>query len=266
MNDASSESPLAHRSSTIAVASVDGAPPGVAVGDPRSLVDLLYPGFYMIFLLRNGDAPMDEAVFRDRVRRLLANVQQGAQRLQLPAAQVADATFAFCALLDEIILGSKLKIRDAWERKPLQLDLFGEHLAGETFFDRLEALRIKGIEQVGVLEVFHLCLLLGFKGRYALEGTERLGYLTARLGDEIMHLQGRRASFAPHWAPPDRVAHRLRHEVPLWAVGSLFGVVALAAFLGLRARLDLGTDRDLAMRSDIVKLAPQPAYLTLTLP
>jgi type VI secretion system protein ImpK len=61
------------------------------------------------------------------------------------------------------------------------------------------------------LEVFHMCLLLGFQGKYALEGTEKLGYLTARLGDEILHLQGRRSAFAPHWAPPIRSASCVRN-------------------------------------------------------
>jgi type VI secretion system protein ImpK len=32
-----------------------------------------------------------------------------------------------------------------------------------------------------------------------LEGAEKLNYLTARLGDEIAHLKGKSAGFAPHW-------------------------------------------------------------------
>ncbi|MET7443581.1 hypothetical protein, partial [Streptomyces sp. NPDC005568] len=46
-----------------------------------------------------------------------------------------------------------------------------------------------------------------------------LAYLTARLGDEIAHMKGKRAPFAPHWPLPDQIAHRLKREVPVWAIG-----------------------------------------------
>lgn len=263
--------PMTPAPSLLGAATLPAGTPAAAANassstEARTLTDLFYPGFYMVFLLRNGYAPADAATFRDRLRQLLAQVERGAQRLQLPADDVYQAKFAFCALVDELVLMSKLRIRDAWERQPLQLELFGEHMAGEKFFDSLESLRREGARRVQVLEVFHMCLLLGFQGRYILEGVEKLGYLTARLGDEIVHLQGRRAPFAPHWAPPDRIVHRLRTEVPLWVMGSVFAALALVGFLGLRATLQQRTAHDLAAYTDVVKLAPQPAYVTITLP
>jgi type VI secretion system protein ImpK len=51
-----------------------------------------------------------------------------------------------------------------------------------------------------------------------LEGSEKLNYLTGRLGGEVAQLRGKRASFAPHWAAPDRVAHALKRDVPLWVI------------------------------------------------
>jgi type VI secretion system protein ImpK len=237
-----------------------------ASAEPRTLMDLFHQGFYMILLLRNGYTPADAGLYRERLRQLLAQVDRGAKKLQLDPDDVFQAKFAFCALIDEIILMSRLRIRDEWERNPLQLEMFGEHMAGEKFFDALEKLRGEGARRVQVLEVFHMCLLLGFQGRYILEGVEKLSWLTARLGDEIVHLQGKRAPFAPHWAPPDRIAHKLRSEVPLWVMGSVFAAVALIGFIGLRSQLHRATDGDLGRYTDVVKLAPQPAYVTITLP
>lgn len=236
------------------------------MSEPRSLLDLLYGGFYMMFLLRNGHAPTDIENFRDRVKRLLGRVDRGAQKLGLPTEDVFRSKFAFCALLDEIVLRSKFSIRDAWERKPLQLELFGEHIAGERFFQYLEELRNGGARHIQALEVYHMCLLLGFEGQHALDGSEKLGYITGRLGDEIIHLQGRRAEFAPHWAPPDQIANKLRREVPLWVMGSVFALLGLVAFLGLRAQLGRATESELAPFSGVVKLAPQSAYVNITLP
>ena len=52
--------------------------------------------------------------------------------------------------------------------------LFGDQLAGENFFNRLESLRARGSAHLQALEVFHMCLLLGFQGRYIIEGSEKL--------------------------------------------------------------------------------------------
>lgn len=246
--------------------SASARPDAALMAEPRSLLDLLYQGFYMLFLLRNGHTPADAEAFRDRVRQMLARVDRGAQKLGLLTQDVFRAKFAFCALLDEVVLRSKFSIRDSWERKPLQLELFGEHMAGERFFEYLEELRLEGAKHIQALEVFHICLLLGFEGRHALDGSEKLGYVTGRLGDEILHLQGKRAEFAPHWAPPDQVSNKLRREVPLWVIGSVFALAGLVAFLGMRNQLAGATRSELAPLSGIVKLAPQAAYVTITLP
>ena len=66
-----------------------------------------------------------------------------------------------------------LHIRDARELQSLQLHLFGDHLASENFFHRLEELRVQGASQLPSLEVYHYCLLLGFEGKYRLEGPEK---------------------------------------------------------------------------------------------
>lgn len=237
-----------------------------AKGESNSLLDLLYDGFYMVFLLKNGYAPADDAAFLDRIRAFLAQVDSGSKRLKTPAEDLYQAKFAFCALVDEVVLMSNLQLRDAWGRRPLQLQFFGEHLAGERFFELLESIRQAGVAKLQVLEVFHVCLLLGFQGRYILEGSEKLAYLTSRLGEEIAQLKGKRAAFAPHWAAPDRIANALRSEVPLWAIGSVFALVALLAFVGLRWTLERQTEADLRSYAHLVKLAPQPAHVTITLP
>jgi len=201
-----------------------------------------------------------------KMQKFLGDVERNAKKLDVSPEDVYAAKYAFCASVDEIILRSSFGIRDAWERRPLQLTMFGDQLAGENFFKQLEDLRVRGNAHIQALEVFHMCLLLGFQGKYALEGPEKLNYLTARLGDEIAHLKGKSAGFAPHWARPDAIVNKLRNDVPLWVVASLFAFIALFAYLGLNWMLTSGTENGLAGYSDIVKLAPRTANLTITLP
>lgn len=240
--------------------------PMSASREANSLLDLLYDGFYMIFLLKNGYTPVDGDSFRERIRDFLTAFERGSKRLQTSADDLYQAKFAFSALVDEVVLISQTRLRDAWSRRPLQLEFFGEQLAGERFFDTLEKLRQEGVQRLQVLEIYHMCLLLGFQGKYIVEGSEKLGYLTSRLGEEIAQLKGKRTVFAPHWAAPDRISNALRREVPLWVIGSVFALLALVAFVSMRWVLGRQTTAELSAYSQVVKLAPQAAYVTITLP
>ncbi len=232
----------------------------------RRLVDLMHDGFYLLHLLRNRAAPIDASVFRDRIRRFLDDFEQSARRMQADPEDVFAAKYAFCAAVDEAILGSSFSVREAWELQPLQLQLFGEQLAGEQFFVKLEELRAQGARRVQALEVFYHCLLHGFKGKYILEGSEKLNYLVARVGDEVAHYKGKRAPFAPHWAIPDRVKHALRSEVPMWVIASVMALMGVLGFIGMRTWLDHETGRMLSGYQSIVKLAPRSANVHITLP
>jgi len=231
-----------------------------------SLVELMHEGFHMLSMLRHGSAPPAEAEFGAAIRTSLDAVSNEARAQRIAVDDIEDAKYAFCAALDEIILASAFPLRDAWERRPLQLLLFGDQLAGEHFFDKLEQLRLKGGERLQALQVFHMCLLLGFRGRYALEGADRLSYLAARLGDEIAHLQGKGKGFAPRAARPDNIAHKLQSNTPYWIAAGVFTLAAALAFGAMRLTLDSSTSATLAAYHDVVKPPARPATLSVTLP
>jgi type VI secretion system protein ImpK len=233
---------------------------------PQTLLDLMYDGFYALFMLKNGSVPQDDAAFARKLAQFLDDFTRNAKKQNASIDDVDAAKYAFCAAVDEIILRSNFPIRDAWERRPLQLLMFGDQLAGENFFNRLEQLRARGSVHLQALEVFHMCLLLGFQGRYILEGSEKLNYLTSRLGDEIAHMKGKRGGFAPHAERPDQIRHKLRSDVPLWALYSVFGLICVLGFIGLRTSLSHTTEQRINAYNDVVKMAPRAANLTITLP
>jgi type VI secretion system protein ImpK len=233
---------------------------------PRSLLDLMSDGFYMLLLIKRGQEPASEQPFADAVRQFLANMERAATREGIANEDIHAVKYAYCAMVDEAVLGSRCSFHDQWERNPLQLALFGDHLAGENFFTRLEQLRAQGAPRLQSLEVYYFCLLLGFEGKYRIEGTEKLHYLTARLGDEIVFLKGKRAGFAPHWPPPDKVAHVLRRSMPLWAAAAILTIVSLTGFLGMRFALQKDTNRQLAAYQHIIQMPAKTASITITLP
>jgi type VI secretion system protein ImpK len=231
----------------------------------RSLVDLLYDGFYMLILLSQRSVPKDPDEFSGNIQKFLDQFERSAKKNNFAAEDIYDAKYAFCAAIDEAVLSSQMNIRDSWERRPLQLVLFGDQLAGEHFFDKLEAARNAGANRINALEVFHMCLLMGFKGRYLLEGPEKLKYLTQQLGEQIAHIKGKGAAFAPTGR------HRTVSPMPSSAIFrsgclSLFSPLGLLAYIGLDWHAGSTVQQTLSPFRNIVQLAPRAPTLTITLP
>lgn len=236
-------------SNTMAMPTPMKAPAEQAKSFTLSLKDMLEDGVYLLFLLQSGNAPNSANEFNKRIEQFLAQFEKNARNLGKPQQAVADAKYAFCALMDEIILSSDFGIREDWERAPLQLRMFGEHLAGDRFFDKLEMLRTDPVANIETLEVFHTCLLLGFQGKYLLEGTEKLNYLISRINQEITHARGGKAEFAPNWKLPQRFQQYVRHELPLWLFFALLAVVGVAVFLVYSTLLDNDVDELKSMQA-----------------
>lgn len=243
--------------SITSAAPIGTTPPTPAATFTLSLKDLLENGVYLLFLLQNGNAPNSASEFNKRIDQFLTQFEKHARALGKPQQAVSDAKYAFCALMDEIVLSSDFSIREEWERAPLQLRMFGEHLAGDRFFDKLEILRTNPATNIETIEVFHTCLLLGFQGKYLLEGTEKLNYLISRINQEITQVRGGKAEFAPNWKLPQRFQQYVRHELPLWLFYALLAVVGVLVFLVYSTLLGNAAD-------DLKNLQAQPASRSLT--
>jgi type VI secretion system protein ImpK len=203
-----------------------------------SLREHMEDGFCLLSLLRQGYAPEHAARFNQQLDAFLASFERDARAQGKPQASIELARYAYCALMDEAILSSGLPLRDSWEQMPLQLRLFGEHLAGEGFFQRLETLLQAPAQHFEALEVFHTCLLLGFKGRYLLDNGERLEYIRQQVQREIQRVRGQDAAFSPH-SLPARPRSAPRSPLPHWflpavLLGSCVGLYAAYRWLLLQ--------------------------------
>jgi len=210
-----------------------------------TLKTLLETCLGLLAMLRNGAWPDPPEPFPERLESLLDGFAQRALALGKPLEAVDQASYAVCALADEILLASGSPLRETWSRAPLQLRRFGEHLAGEGFFRRLDQLRQDPARHWEALEVYQACLLLGFRGRYLLEGTEHLPGLVERTGRDLVRARGEGPRFAPVAcpAPLPPESRRALPDLPPWGWAALLAGAGLALFLGFQLSLGLQAGR-----------------------
>lgn len=164
-------------------------------------------GFQEVFtavvrLRYNRQAVLDAETFRAQMRQALRVSEQEARSRGCSAEDVKQVIFAVVAFLDESVLTSRNPVFVNWPRLPLQAELFGHQLAGEIFFQELQKTltRSDSQETADLLEVYYLCLLLGFKGRYAAGGDLRS--VMAAIQEKIRRIRGPVGALSPRGAIP----------------------------------------------------------------
>jgi type VI secretion system protein ImpK len=225
----------------------EGRAPAATGPRPGRLALTLQEAITAIVRVRSDrrDVP-DPAGFRQQFKQVLATAHDEARKSGYPSEDVRLAVYAVVVLLDESVLQSRQVAFRDWARQPLQEELFGGHIGGEVFYERLrELLGREDAEAVAdVLEVYLLCLLLGFRGRYAGAGEgERQQWMSAA-AQRLARWRGRGGALCPAWAPPAQ--ERIRPPGDPWllrlaliaAAGMVIALVLLVGFqVSLRAGL-----------------------------
>lgn len=183
----------------------------------------------VVRLRSNRQAVSDANSFRIHMREALKAADQEARKRGYNADTIRDAVFAVVAFLDESILNSRNPLFADWPRKPLQEELFGTHIAGEVFFQNLQRLvgQSDSPELADLLEVYYLCILLGFAGRYSAGNKGDLRGILEAVGDKILRVRGRLPGLSPSWMLPQEPVRKSGGDP--WA--RYLGIAAIGCFV-----------------------------------
>jgi type VI secretion system protein ImpK len=185
----------------------------------------------------------DGEAFRRKTKIALQQVERDAIGAGYDANDIRETHFAVVAFLDEIILNSNDPVRAEWERRTLQEELAGKTVAGVAFFEKLDrfAERRDSSQLADILEVFALCLLLGFQGRYSGGLRGELEIVTERTRKRIERIRGASSQISPNVdlpraAEPGVLAKRQKPDRAL-LIAAAAGVLAVLIFLILKLNL-----------------------------
>lgn len=209
-------------------------------GEPQeNLASIFQECFTIVGRLQTG-VVSEEASFRRRVIELLRAAQENARRCEYSDAATKSCVMALVAFLDQSVLNSTSSSFEQWRGKPLQEELYGHSLLGEKFFENLRRLLAQedGDELADVLEVYYLCLLLGFRGRYAVSSDRDLNVELHKVENRLSRLrQSSMANIAGPISAMRGEAGRRRRTPRLLALAAVTVLAVILLFAGFRYSL-----------------------------
>ena len=198
------------------------------VSSKNDLVTFAGPIFDLVLRLKaNIVAPSND--LRPKVAGLLEDFEKRAERYKFNHKIVAVSKFALASFVDETILTNNFHLRSEWERNPLQLEYFGEQLAGNKFFEKLESM----LKQIDVtqdaVEIYYYCMLLGFKGRYGVYEQDKLLAIMRSTADALVKAgRIKPVELSPNWFANDQPEPPKKRGMPTWAKVTAFAGLGVA--------------------------------------
>ena len=222
------------------------------VGVEGNLVQLGTPVMDVIMQVKAG-LLVPSGDLRVRIDDLLKDLDRRGDQLGYKERQLQYVKFALAAFVDEMVLTARFPLREEWEKHPLQLEYFGEHLAGVTFFNKVDELLKNSAENADVIEVYYLCLLLGYKGKYKIYYEDQLKVVIESVADSLRRVNRLRGgALSPHWKVMDQPEPVVDPGVPNWVKtgGAILIAVAIVVYtiFSLWLRGDVGSTLERLLR------------------
>ena len=239
-----------------------------ALGAINPLVSAANPLLIMVPSLRTASQPTDVPTLRMRLVEMVKDFDAAMLKQGVSDEQRNIARYAMCTVVDEAIQMTPWGASSNWAQQSLLIHFFKENWGGEKFFQILDKMTESPSRFVELMELFYVCLALGFMGRFHLAdaaGRQAVAELRDRL--YILVKRGRAVSesaLAAHW-------QGLAIETRRFKGFGLFGLTAaFAALLGLGvfafytyqlngATGELGLDQLAIKRTELSKVAMAPA-------
>lgn len=170
-----------------------------------------------------------------RLTHEIKSFEQNAKDVGIRPEIVLAARYLLCSALDEAVLHTPWGDQSAWGQRTLLSVYHGETSGGEKCFVILERMMQAPAENIDMLELYYICLSLGFEGKYRLldRGRDKIEALRDELYRTIRTYRGDfERSLSSRWQGLGRVRKTLSHYVPMWVAVSIFAVVLFAGFGG----------------------------------
>lgn len=201
----------------------------------------------LVSQLRATTVHADRAGLRRQLVERVADFEQRARASGVGKPQVAAARYLLCTFIDEAIAGTPWGAVPAAGVRTLLQEYHEDDSGADKSFELLERLSADPAANAELLELFYVCLALGFEGRHAgrPDGAAQLRSWQERLL-ELLRPGGPAAggtrTLAQRWAGSTPARGPTLTVVPIWMALVVAAAVSVAALLWFTTRLSRGSD------------------------
>lgn len=239
-----------------------GSGPGAGVADFISsgrnpILQAAVPLLVLAGRLRGQIANADVESLRRQCVQEVRAFEERARQAGVPAEDVLAARYALCTVIDEAVLNTPWGAQSGWAGQSLLVTFHREAQGGEKFFQLLDRLLGEPQRYLGLLELWYVCLSLGFEGRYRLDerGAARLADIRRDLIQRIDQLRGRMdPALSLHWKGVEDRRNVMLRMVPLWVIAAAAAAILIGAWVFLNSRL---SDRSAAVSAALANVGLQ---------
>ena len=201
------------------------------VATKNDLITFAGPILDLVLRVRAGIvAPSNE--LRPKVEAMFDDFERRAERYRFNHKIVSVAKFGLAAFVDETVLTADFPLKIEWEKNPLQLKYFGEQLAGNKFFEKLESMLPQIEITQDAVEIYYYCMLLGFRGRYAVYEQDKFLAIMQNTANQLVKVGKIKAvDLSPNWVANDQPKPPEKKGMPVWAKVGAFACLGLASIV-----------------------------------
>ena len=198
------------------------------------LVQAATPLLVLAGRLRGQVSQADVDALRRQSSQEVRAFEDRARSANVPPEDILAARYALCTAVDEAVMNTPWGSQSGWSGQSLLVTFHREVFGGEKFFQILERISTQPQRFVSVLELFYICLALGFAGKYHLDarGAAKLAEVRTELYRRIQSVRGApEAGLSPHWRGVEDRRNAVLRFVPLWVVVAASAAVLILAYI-----------------------------------
>lgn len=197
----------------------------------------------LIARLRATDTAPEPQALRAHLLARIAEFEARAEAAGAHRTRIGAARYLLCSFADEAIASTPWGASGLWAERTLLQEFHDERWGGRKTFELLDRLQAEPSTQVDLLELFQVCIALGYEGRWrdVPGGREQLAAISQRLQQTV------RAQRPPTAAPrvlslqvagavPPQPSRWSR--VPPWTVAAAGALAVVAIVLVTQAHLE----------------------------
>ena len=223
-------------------------------GEPNSPNPLIAEATALLILLgrlRTGMVIIDIGPLMNFTDRTLRTYRDRLLGRGVSDHDARDAQFVVAALADDIVQNLHRVDTSYWMSQPMVGRFFPSRNAGEEFYDLVHDALRSARQRRDLLQLQHLCLCLGFEGKYASPFPNGRNKIAEVRGDVYAMLEqvfGRtNDDLSPNWKPIATRRERRGFQVPFFALFGIsaflvVGAVSAGTYYNSRHSVELSTE------------------------